>query len=72
MSLFVFLHLSTELSKCQILWQHLKRGYFVEPTIISDVTTSMQIWREEVFGPVLSVKTFSTEEEAIELANDTQ
>lgn len=32
----------------------------------------MQIWREEVFGPVLSVKTFSTEEEAIELANDTQ
>ncbi|KOM40344.1 hypothetical protein LR48_Vigan04g054200 [Vigna angularis] len=52
--------------------KHLKRGYFVEPTIISDVTTSMQIWREEVFGPVLSVKTFSTEEEAIELANDTQ
>jgi len=32
----------------------------------------MQIWREEVFGPVLSVKTFSTEEEAIDLANDTQ
>ncbi|TKY73458.1 Betaine aldehyde dehydrogenase 1 [Spatholobus suberectus] len=51
--------------------EHLKRGYFVEPTIITDVTTSMQIWREEVFGPVLSVKTFSTEEEAIELANDT-
>lgn len=71
-SRFVVLHLSTELLKCQILWQHLKRGYFVEPTIISDVTTSMQIWREEVFGPVLSVKTFSTEEEAIELANDTQ
>ena len=32
----------------------------------------MQIWREEVFGPVLCVKTFSTEDEAIELANDTQ
>lgn len=32
----------------------------------------MQIWREEVFGPVLCVKEFSTEEEAIELANDTQ
>ena len=30
----------------------------------------MQIWREEVFGPVLCVKTFSTEEEAIDLAND--
>lgn len=52
--------------------QHLKKGYFVEPTIITDVKTSMQIWREEVFGPVLCVKTFSTEEEAIELANDTQ
>lgn len=51
--------------------QHLKKGFFVEPTIITDVTTSMQIWREEVFGPVLCVKTFSTEDEAIELANDT-
>ncbi|OVA14342.1 Aldehyde dehydrogenase domain [Macleaya cordata] len=51
--------------------QHLKRGYFIEPTIITDVDTSMQIWREEVFGPVLCVKTFRTEEEAIELANDT-
>ncbi|KAA8542616.1 hypothetical protein F0562_023768 [Nyssa sinensis] len=51
--------------------QHLKKGFFVEPTIISDVSTSMQIWREEVFGPVLCVKTFSTEDEAIELANDT-
>ncbi|MBA0831323.1 hypothetical protein Goarm_015796 [Gossypium armourianum] len=51
--------------------KHLKKGFFVEPTIITDVTTSMQIWREEVFGPVLCVKTFTTEEEAIELANDT-
>nr|AEK98521.1 betaine aldehyde dehydrogenase [Sesuvium portulacastrum] len=50
---------------------HLKKGYFVEPTIISDVSTSMQIWREEVFGPVLCVKTFSSEDEAIELANNT-
>ncbi|XP_027369104.1 betaine aldehyde dehydrogenase 1, chloroplastic isoform X1 [Abrus precatorius] len=51
--------------------EHLKKGFFVEPTLITDVTTSMQIWREEVFGPVLCVKTFSTEEEAIDLANDT-
>ncbi|MBA0732214.1 hypothetical protein Gogos_016319, partial [Gossypium gossypioides] len=51
--------------------EHLKKGFFVEPTVITDVTTSMQIWREEVFGPVLCVKTFSTEEEALELANDT-
>ncbi|QCD80928.1 betaine aldehyde dehydrogenase 1, chloroplastic [Vigna unguiculata] len=51
--------------------EHLKKGFFVEPTVITDVTTSMQIWKEEVFGPVLCVKTFSTEEEAIDLANDT-
>lgn len=53
-------------------WQHLRKGFFIEPTIITDVSTSMQIWREEVFGPVLCVKTFSTEHEAIELANDTE
>lgn len=52
--------------------QHLEKGFYIEPTIITDVDTSMQIWREEVFGPVLCVKEFSTEEEAIELANDTQ
>ncbi|KAI5683557.1 hypothetical protein M9H77_04785 [Catharanthus roseus] len=52
--------------------QHLGKGFFVKPTIITDITTTMQIWREEVFGPVLCVKTFSTEEEAIELANDSQ
>ncbi|XP_074314799.1 betaine aldehyde dehydrogenase, chloroplastic-like [Silene latifolia] len=51
--------------------EHLTKGYFVEPTIVSDVSTSMQIWREEVFGPVLCVKTFNSEDEAIELANDT-
>nr|AAY33872.1 betaine aldehyde dehydrogenase [Chrysanthemum lavandulifolium] len=51
--------------------QHLKKGFFIEPAIITDITTSMQVWREEVFGPVLCVKTFSSEEEAIELANDT-
>ncbi|KAF7838381.1 betaine aldehyde dehydrogenase 1, chloroplastic [Senna tora] len=52
--------------------KHLERGFFVEPTVITDITTSMQIWREEVFGPVLCVKTFRTEEEAIELANDSK
>lgn len=51
--------------------QHLGKGYFLKPTLITNVDTSMQIWREEVFGPVLCVKTFATEEEAIELANDT-
>nr|ABI95806.1 betaine aldehyde dehydrogenase protein [Kalidium foliatum] len=52
--------------------EHLKKGYFIEPTIISDVSTSMQIWKEEVFGPVLCVKTFRSDDEAVELANDSQ
>jgi gamma-glutamyl-gamma-aminobutyraldehyde dehydrogenase len=47
-------------------------GYFVEPTIFDRVRPSMKIAREEIFGPVLSVLTFNTEEEAIQLANDTQ
>lgn len=48
------------------------RGFFIEPTIVSDVNTSMEIWKEEVFGPVLCVKTFRSEQEAIELANDSR
>lgn len=51
--------------------QHLRRGFFLEPTIITDVSTSMQIWQEEVFGPVICVKEFRTDSEAVELANDT-
>jgi gamma-glutamyl-gamma-aminobutyraldehyde dehydrogenase len=46
-------------------------GYFVEPTIFDRVQPTMKIAREEIFGPVLSVLTFNTEEEAITLANDT-
>ena len=46
-------------------------GLFVKPTVITDVTPSMRVVREEVFGPVLTVMTFETEEEAIELANQT-
>ena len=45
-------------------------GFFVEPTIIADVTNDMRVAREEIFGPVLSVIKFSTTEEAIEIAND--
>nr|ACM67311.1 betaine aldehyde dehydrogenase [Spinacia oleracea] len=52
--------------------EHLKKGYYIEPTIVTDISTSMQIWKEEVFGPVLCVKTFSSEDEAIALANDTE
>jgi len=46
-------------------------GYFVEPTIFLDVPSSSALWREEIFGPVLCVRTFATEQEALELANDT-
>jgi 4-guanidinobutyraldehyde dehydrogenase/NAD-dependent aldehyde dehydrogenase len=45
-------------------------GYFVEPTVFENVTPKMSIAREEIFGPVLSVITFKTPEEAIEIAND--
>ncbi len=46
-------------------------GYFVEPTIFDRVTNDMTIAREEIFGPVLSVITFETTDEAIHIANDT-
>lgn len=45
-------------------------GYFVEPTVFADVTANMRIFQEEVFGPFTSVTPFSTEEEAVALAND--
>jgi len=45
-------------------------GYFIPPTIFSDVDNSMAIAREEIFGPVVSLIRFSTEEEAIAIAND--
>lgn len=46
-------------------------GLFVEPTVFANVTPEMTVVREEVFGPVLAAYTFSTEEEALALANDT-
>ncbi|MBI4225087.1 MAG: aldehyde dehydrogenase [Candidatus Sungbacteria bacterium] len=46
-------------------------GAFFEPTVLTGVTKDMRVWTEEVFGPVLPVVTFKTEEEAIELANGT-
>lgn len=49
----------------------LAHGYFVEPTIFDACTPDMTIVREEIFGPVVTVQTFRTEEEALELANDT-
>jgi succinate-semialdehyde dehydrogenase/glutarate-semialdehyde dehydrogenase len=47
-------------------------GRFVEPTILSDVTDDMRVFREEIFGPVSPLISFSTEEEAIAMGNDTE
>jgi len=50
----------------------LDRGYFVKPTVFSDVRPDMTIAREEIFGPVLSILPYGSEEEAIRIANDTE
>jgi aldehyde dehydrogenase (NAD+) len=49
----------------------LNRGFYVKPTVFADVPNDMTIAREEIFGPVLSIIPFDTEEEAIAIANDT-
>lgn len=47
------------------------KGAFYPPIILGNITRNMRVWKEEVFGPVLSLVTFLTEQEAVELANDT-
>lgn len=47
------------------------RGLFIEPTIFVDPDRESAIFKEEIFGPVLNIRTFKTEQEAIEIANDT-
>ena len=49
----------------------LNKGFYVRPTVFADVTNDMTIAREEIFGPVLSIMKFETEEEAVQVANDT-
>jgi aldehyde dehydrogenase (NAD+) len=49
----------------------LNRGYYVRPTVFGDVKPQMKIAREEIFGPVLSIMSYDTEDEAIEIANAT-
>ena len=49
----------------------LNRGYYVKPTVFADVSNDMTIAQEEVFGPVLSIIPFESEDEAISIANDT-
>ena len=48
------------------------RGYFFEPTVVTDVPTSARMMREEIFGPVAPISTFTTEEQAVERANGTE
>jgi aldehyde dehydrogenase (NAD+) len=50
--------------------EHLKKGYYVEPTIFTDVKNSMKIAQEEIFGPVLAVIRYKNIDDAIRMAND--
>ena len=50
---------------------HLNKGYFVKPTVFADVNNDMTIAKEEIFGPVVSIIPFSSEEQAIKISNDT-
>jgi len=52
--------------------QNLDKGYYVMPTVFANVTNDMTIAKEEIFGPVICLIKYSSEEEAIEIANDTE
>jgi betaine-aldehyde dehydrogenase len=48
-----------------------KKGYWLQPTLLADVTADMNIAKEEIFGPVITAERFRSEEEALHAANDT-
>jgi aldehyde dehydrogenase (NAD(P)+) len=50
---------------------HNGKGFFIAPTVFTNVKPTMKIYREEIFGPCVAIASFTTEEEAIEMANDT-
>jgi aldehyde dehydrogenase (NAD+) len=50
----------------------LSAGFFLSPTVFTDVDTDSKLAREEIFGPVLAISTFSSEQEAVAKANDTR
>jgi succinate-semialdehyde dehydrogenase/glutarate-semialdehyde dehydrogenase len=52
--------------------RHEKGGQFFQPTVLADVTTAMKVTHEETFGPVAPLYRFKTEQELLELANDTE
>lgn len=51
---------------------HLQKGFFIQPTVFTDVTPDMTIWKQEIFGPVLATATFSDEAEAVRIANESE
>ncbi|PMR67149.1 aldehyde dehydrogenase family protein [Halomonas heilongjiangensis] len=50
----------------------LEKGYYLEPAIFVDVPEDCDLWKEEVFGPVVAIRRFATEEEAVRVANDSE
>jgi aldehyde dehydrogenase (NAD+) len=48
-----------------------RKGYFVHPTVLTNVDTSMRLYQQEIFGPVVTILPFDDEDEAVALANDT-
>ena len=52
--------------------KHLPKGYFVEPTLLANVTNDMRVAREEIFGPVLVVIGFDDDDDAVRIANDSE
>lgn len=58
------------LTRAVVPREQVERGYFIRPTVFADVTPKMRIFREEIFGPVLAVTSFSGLEEGLALAND--
>ena len=48
------------------------KGWWIKPTVITDVSNEMRVCKEEIFGPIVAIQPFSTEKEAIKLANDTK
>lgn len=51
---------------------HLQKGFFIQPTVFTDVTPNMTIWNQEIFGPVLATTTFADEAEAVRVANQSE
>jgi betaine-aldehyde dehydrogenase len=50
----------------------LDSGYFIEPTVLTDISEDSYVWKEEIFGPVVCVKPFKDEDDAIRMANDSR